>query len=227
MSTPNSSRDAAIDVALVLVAISAAWALSRFALYPALSVPDNAPLILRPISGFLVATWLVRRRGQRWRDFGLSRPSWLRAVLGAVALYGALMAVSRWVVPLLAAWLGTSHQPSFMGYIHGKLVPTLGWLAIGWLVGGFAEELLFRGFLLRRTAEALGGGPWGQAVGVAGQALLFGSLHWYGGAFAFVHAGVFALVMGLFYLVAGRNLWPLIVVHGLWNTLGIWSVYAG
>ena len=50
-------------------------------------------------------------------------------------------------------------------------------------------------------------------------------LHLYGGGFAFLFATVFALANGVFYLAAGRNLWPLIVVHGVWNSVQIWSVY--
>src|SRR6185312_10775855 len=49
--------------AIVLAAIAAAWILSRWVIYPALSIPDNAPLILRPICGFLAAWWVVHRRG--------------------------------------------------------------------------------------------------------------------------------------------------------------------
>jgi membrane protease YdiL (CAAX protease family) len=219
--------EAAVDVLVVLAVIAVAWAVSRFWLYPALGVPGNAPLILRPISGFVVATWLVHRRGQRYADYGLTRPDRpVLALLGAIVLYGVLMAASRWLVPPLAEWLGTAGQPSFMVYIRGKLVPFLGWLAIGWLVGGFAEELLFRGFLQRRGAEVLGGSRAAQALAVLGQALLFGSLHWYGGSYAFVHATVYAAIAGAAYHAVGKNLWPLILVHGVWNTVGIWSVYA-
>jgi hypothetical protein len=31
---------------------------------------------------------------------------------------------------------------------------------------------------------------------------------------------------GIFYVLLGRNLWPLIAVHGVWNTVGIWGTYA-
>ena len=57
------------------------------------------------------------------------------------------------------------------------------------------------------------------------QALLFGALHLYAGAFAFVFAAVMALASGAFYLILGRNLWPLIAVHGVWNTVAMWSIY--
>src|SRR5262245_17026026 len=135
---PDARKEAAFDLALVLATISAAWALSRFWLYPVLGVPANAPLILRPISGFLLATWLIHRCGRSYADHGLTRPRVVRTLLGALLIYGALSAVSRWLVPPLADFLGTSDQPSFIVYIRGKLVPTIEWLAIGWLVGGFS-----------------------------------------------------------------------------------------
>ena len=45
-------------------------------------------------------------------------------------------------------------------------------------------------------------------------------------AIAFVFAAVMALASGAFYLILGRNLWPLIAVHGVWNTLAMWSIYS-
>ena len=89
------------------------------------------------------------------------------------------------------------------------------------------EEILFRGFLLNRVALLLGGGASATGIAVIAQAMLFGSLHFYAGPQACAHAAYFALLMGLAYLAGGRNLWPLIMVHGIWNTVAIWSVYSG
>ena len=227
MAQGVNRRDAAIDLLIVLAAIAVAWQLSRLFLYPALGVPDNAPIILRPITGFFVAWWVLHWRGQRWNTLGLRMPTqWWRVLIGAVALYLANVALSRWAVPALADLLQPQQQPSFLGYIRGNLAAFLGWLAIGWVVGGFFEECLFRGFLLTRVAELCGPGWIGLAAGIVVQALLFGSMHLYAGGFAFVFAALFALANGVFYLLVGRNLWPLIVVHGVWNTSGIWGIYA-
>ena len=57
------------------------------------------------------------------------------------------------------------------------------------------------------------------------QAALFATLHLYQGTFGFVTAGLFALLFGVAYLVTGRNLWPLILAHGTWNSIGIANVY--
>ncbi len=220
-------RATALDLAVVLGTISLAWLLTRYVLYPALHVPSHAPMILRPISGFFACWWLLHRRNLTFRSLGLRKPpNLLLALLSAVALYFCMQAVSRWVSPWLSELLHPQSQPSFIGYVHGNLIAFIGWLAIGVVIGGFCEEVLFRGFLLNRV-ENLVGGWFGTVLGVLGQALLFGALHWYGGSFAFAHASVFALVNGCFYLLLKRNLWPLIIVHAAWNAIGIWGVYTG
>jgi uncharacterized protein len=229
MTPAPGKRQAAFDIGAILAVIVLAWGLCRLWLYPALGFGTNTPVILRPIGGLLTAWWLLRRRGGRWRDLGLCRPSsWTRAIIAAVATYAALTLLSPWVVSMLVAWLPATPQPAdFLAHIHGNLAATLPWLGIAWAVGGFCEELLFRGFLLNRVAALFGGGPAALAIGVIAQAMLFGSLHFYGGPVACAHATFFGLMLGIAYFAGGRNLLPLIVVHGVWDTVGIWGVYTG
>ena len=227
----GTGRDAAIaEVALVMLAIGAAWGFSKLLLYPALGVPDNAPVILRPILGFLAAWWLLRRAGLDWASLGLTNPAGRKglaiAAAVAVGLYLANLAISAWVLPLLAQWFPPTPGPSFLAYIRGNLPGFLLWAAIGWIVGGFMEECLFRGFLFTRVSQLFANPAAGIPVAVVAQAVLFGALHLYGGAFAFIYATVFAIAHGIFYVLLGRNLWPLIVVHGVWNTVGFWGTYA-
>ena len=211
---------------LVLGAIVAGWLVSRFWLYPALGIPDYAPLILRPILGFLMAWWLLRRTGHGWAEFGLARPKSLPfAAAAAVLLFGVVWLVMNYVVPPLASAVGAQSSPSFLAYVRGNLPAFLQWLAIAWAVGAFAEELLFRGFLLNVVARIASPTNAGLAVGIVFQAVLFGALHWYQGTLGFLMAGLFAFVYGIAYFACGRNLWPLILVHGSWNTMGIVNVY--
>jgi CAAX protease family protein len=211
----------------VVAAIVFAWALTRLFLYPALGFPDYAPAILRPILGFLAAWALLRRRGDGWDSLGLRRPTnWGVAIAGGVALYFVNVALSTWAVPALAQLVHPQQQPSFMAYIKGDLGGFLLWAAIGWIVGAFIEECLFRGFLLTRIAQLFPAPSVGLALGVVAQAVLFGMLHLYAGSFAFLYATLFAVANGAFYLLLKRNLWPLIVVHGVWNTMAIWTVYS-
>ena len=197
-------------------------------LYPALSIPDYAPLILRPIGGVLAAWAVLRWRGEGWSTLGLRRPaSWPRAIGAAVALYLAMLAISTWVVPFVAALVHPTQRPSFLAALPGNLPMFAGWLAVSWLVGGLSEELLFRGFLLDRVAKLLGNTAIALAVAAVAQAILFGMLHLYAGSFAFIYASLFAVTTAAFYLAGGRNLWPMILVHGTWDTVAMWSVYSG
>jgi len=222
-----ASRNAAVDIAIVLGAIAAAWVLSRWVVYPALGIPDYAPLIARPIGGFLAAWWVLRRHGDSWRTLGLRMPENLaRAIAIAVALYVVNLALSRWAVPALAEWVHPTQRPSFLGHLRGNAAALAAWLGVAWLVGGVCEECLFRGFLLNRVASLLGGGAWALAAAVVAQAAFFGSLHLYAGTFAFMYAALFGLVNGAAYLAGGRNLWPLIAVHGLWDTVAFWGIYS-
>jgi hypothetical protein len=217
---------ALIDVLLVLCAIGFGWLFSRHLLYPALHVPDSAPVILRPILGFLMAWYLVRRQGDRWSSYGLRRPDSMAGFAGWTALIVLLLWVSgTYLAPPLASALSFEPRPNFFAYVHGNALAFAGWVAISWLVGGFSEELLFRGFLLSRTAGMLRSPAAGMALGVTAQALLFGSLHIYQGAFGFAFATITAVISGAVYLLNGRNLWPLIVAHGAWDSFGMYGLY--
>lgn len=216
----------AVDLAIVLATIVAAWALSRWVLYPALGIPDYAPYMLRPICGFLAAWWVLLRRGVRWADLGLRMPRrlWIAVAITVVA-YLVELAIWQWFVPLLAGWFHPTRRPSFLAHLHGSFAALVFWIAVAWLVGGICEECLFRGFLLARVEALLGGSRAALAIAVLAQAAFFGTLHLYGGTFAFMYAALFGVVHGIVYLASGRNLWPVIVLHAVTDTSAFWSVY--
>lgn len=230
-TTSANARARLAPILCVLGAIGIGWVFTRGWLYPALGVPDYAPMLLRPILGFLTAWWLIRRAGERWCDYGLRAPdSWPRLAWRCALLLSAVWLASRFVVPALGQALGATSAPSILAYVRGNALAFAGWLMIAWVVGGFIEELLFRGFLLNRIEAVLGGGRSAAIAAIAavlGQALLFGALHWYQGSFGFVFAAMFATVYGTAYRLFGRTLWPLILVHGGWNSVAIWGAFAG
>ena len=76
-----------------------------------------------------------------------------------------------------------------------------------------------RGYLMGRISSLLGGTKAAWVVAVVGQAALFGLAHTYLGLSGGVSAGFSALTNGVFFLVAGRNLWPVVWVHGMWDSL--------
>ncbi len=120
------------------------------------------------VLGFGFATWLVGRRLDRrsWEALGWRpRTGVARGLAGGVAS-GAIMAAGAVGLAALA------------GGAAVRMTPQRGWaataapLGVGLLLAALAEELIFRGYVLRRLAAAVGGAP-----ATAAGALGFGLAH--------------------------------------------------
>lgn len=174
----------------------------------------------------LAAHGFLARDGLSWRDLGFLQPIPLRRfiglTLGATLLIFALNGLV--LTPLLRQVNVPPPDPTLLvDVIEGNLVNYLLFLIpITWGSAAFGEELLVRGFLMNRFSRLYGTG-----AALALQALVFALGHTYqglGGVIALFAVGV---VLGWFYLRAGRNLWPVIAAHGLIDTIGITLVYLG
>jgi membrane protease YdiL (CAAX protease family) len=106
----------------------------------------------------------------------------------------------------------------------GVLVTTL--ISV-WFNSAFGEELIWRGFLLTRVAHVLGGSRGATWAGVAISTVLFGLLHLYQGFAGVVSTGTVGLVFCVFFVLGKRNLWMLIVAHGLMHLMAFAALYFG
>ncbi|HEY8053242.1 MAG TPA: CPBP family intramembrane glutamic endopeptidase [Steroidobacteraceae bacterium] len=99
--------------------------------------------------------------------------------------------------------------------------------ATHWGFAAFGEEVSYRGYLMQRAAQALGGtrAAWWAAVVIS--AVLFGFGHFYKGPAGIVDSGFAGLVLGAAYLWSGRNLWVTVLAHGFIDTFALLAVYLG
>lgn len=176
----------------------------------------------------LAAVAVVRRGGESWPALGLARPTrplrLLAASLG-IAVLGYLVAVAAMVVAMqVLGW--PPMQSGRIASVQGNLPALLGILAIAWTTAAFGEELLFRGFLQGRLQVLLGARRGAGLLAAAVQALVFGLAHAYQGPTGIVVTGSLGLVFGLLYLRT-KSLWPLVIAHGLIDTLSLLALYAG
>jgi uncharacterized protein len=177
-----------------------------------------------------LATWLLRRRGVSWSDLGFRRPQNLGAAAAwAVGLFLVDMLLVPPLISMLSATLGLQRQHlEAFDDLRGNLARYLVLLIpIGWGSAAFGEELIYRGFLTRRLSDALGGTGIAEIAATLGQAVLFALGHSYLGPRGMLNAGALGLVSGLSYRWNGRNLWPLIIAHGLVDSVGITALYFG
>ena len=214
------------EMGLILLVGGAVWLLFAFLLHPAIGWPKLAPVPARTLVIVGVVWWLMRRRGESFADLGLRRPDklWLAGVLTV-----AFLAANLLIVPVLDALRQALDVPapdiSILDPLYGNLPIYLMWIAIAWTAAAFGEEMFFRGYLMNRVAALLGGERLGWTLAVLAQGALFGLGHAYQGFGGVITIGLSAVLSGVYYLVAGRNLWPLILLHGAWDTLGLTLLY--
>jgi hypothetical protein len=158
-----------------------------------------------------ISSWLEHRGGEA-AGFGFvpSREHWLTGIRYFLYLAPVVFAINWWI-----------------GLARPRLAPDFWWtapatfFAILWVVA-LAEELFFRGVLLRRLEARLGA----QAALVA-SSLAFGSVHlWFSKAFPNWKFALLATVAGLFYgraFLATGSIRSAMVTHALtvtaWRTL--------
>jgi uncharacterized protein len=171
----------------------------------------NLASIAQLLAWGALGLYLLSRSGISPRDIGLSRPRWGADVLGGIGL-AALIGVPGLALYVLARVIGLS----------ASVVPTTltdTWWRIPVLIlaafaNGWAEEVIVVGYLLTRLRELGVGGTRALAY----SSVLRGAYHLYQGFSAGLGNVAMGVVFGVVWRRSGR-LWPLIVAHGLIDTV--------
>jgi hypothetical protein len=202
-------------------------------------VPLGGNLVLRqgPLAylGLIISLlflWVASRlRGASWDDFGLIRPkSWFRTVLMSLGIALAVLGTVVMIVnPIMNAFpdLGSQDLSSF-DYLSGNLPNLIIQIVNIWITAAFLEEFMFRGYLMKRIIDLQGSETkFAWLIALVVSTVIFGLVHSQQGPGGMFKVGAIGLVFGLSYLAVGRNLWPLILAHGLIDSLNMVQHFFG
>jgi membrane protease YdiL (CAAX protease family) len=187
-------------------------------------LPNEVPMLL--VLGWISLRW----RNDGWKYAGLSRPkSWWKTVALAVVAAAILLLGSELLVGPLAHRIWP--QPERVSNVIESAAS--GWrqaltnLLIVWTFAAFGEELSYRGYLLTRMADALGRSSLAYWAAMILVSLLFGFGHYYKGPSGVLDSTYSGMVLGVAYLLAGRNLWAPVLIHGISDTVVVFVVFMG
>lgn len=149
-------------------------------------------------------------------------------ILIAIAAAALRIVLGDFVVdPITSRFWPEAKAPEGAEGITGNLSTAAQWLLLAWSFAAFGEEIAYRGYLLRRAAQAGGGSTLAWWMGVIVVAILFGYGHYYKGPAGMLDSGLAGLILGAAYMLSGRNLWACVLAHGFINTVGILVLYLG
>lgn len=183
-----------------------------------------AMLIWPLLGAVLVVTWLLLTR-KPFAEIGLQAPdSWPRVIIwGIVAGLVLKLAVQAVVMPYLG---GPMFNSSYQ-YVQGDLPAAVRESFLTIALTSFAQEIVYRGFLLNRAQAFYGSGVFMKMLMVLGTAAIFGVLHMQEGPTGIAQA---ALLGGLFtaiYFLNGQRLWLLVFMHAAFDIAAVWMIYLG
>jgi len=215
------------ELAILLLIAAVITVFFMFVVNPLIGWPTVAPMPARSIILALAIIWIARQRGESLSAFGLARPQriWLAVALGIVFVAINLFALQPLKDLLREAVNAPPADISFFDHIHGNLAAYLMWLPVAWVAAGFSEEFIFRGYLLNRIAAIGRGSVLAWVFAIIVQATVFGLGHLYAGWGVALTVGFGALFSGVYFLIAGRNLWALILAHGIWDSAVVTLLY--
>jgi hypothetical protein len=208
-----------IDFRQTVVFLIAIWLLAV-----AVHFRRSIPVLL---SG-LIAIGVVTLGGVAYRqltlaDLGLGIPdSWLPTVGIAVVWLVAMLAYSPLADWLATRWVAQPPQLHAFRAIQESRIKLAAGIMVAWLLGGFLEELIFRGMVVQvvevwltaRFAQPIAAG-----VAICVAALGAGLIHFYQGPRAVVIITQLSVLFGILFVISGHNLWAVMLCHGLYDTV--------
>lgn len=181
----------------------------------------------------LIYVWIgIKIRGESWSDIGLSCKSIdLKGIIKSflLSLLVFLFALIGFVLGsiIMAKITGIPESANLSGYDYlkdniGMLFLTL----IGvYIVSSIGEEVIYRGFLIKRISEIGASSKNTTTIAVLISSIIFGLVHYQWGPIGIVQTALMGLALGICYIKLKKKLWILILAHGYLDTILIVQMY--
>jgi len=156
-------------------------------------------------------------------DLGLAPPnSWLTASALALAWLAVMWAYSPVADRLATRWFAKPPELSAFRALQQSKAKLVAGIILAWVLGGFLEELILRGILLQTVKSFVS--YWhlsllATAAGIAVAAAAAWVVHLYQGLRAACIVAQLSVLFGVLFVISGYNLWPVILCHGLYDTI--------
>ena len=196
-------------VVLLFVGMAIAGAMNRGSSSLTTASASHGPLYISLIAAEIGLIYLIRWGLSKGKTpvptivgpIDPSLASWVRDIVIAAVAWGVWMGIAIMVGRFAHS------APTISGLLPHGPIDSILWVGVS-VAAGIAEELAFRGYLLRQLKAMTGSTP----IALVLQALVFSIAHGYEGLAACASIAVFGILFGLVALNAG-NLRACMIAH--------------
>jgi len=183
---------------------------------------------LNTLLGFLIIiAYSYKSQGLKSSLGFSSQKNTIKLLVTAVCLAIGIVLINYFVLlSPIERLTGQKLQLGIFSQLTGNLNLYISSIIIGWLVGGFFEEVIFRGFMISILMNILGK-KIGVLIGIIFSSFIFGYLHNYQGINGQILTGLVGAILATTYVFSKKNLWLNILTHGLLNTISLTLLYFG
>jgi membrane protease YdiL (CAAX protease family) len=175
---------------------------------------------------FLAIFLVLRREGRSLRDLGLDKKN-----LSSRAILLGILSALAWVIFMQVIYIPVIihlfNVPDYTEYnfIRSSMARLIMTIAAAWIIGGFYEEVVFRGFIQNLLEKRFfkGMGRWPIVI----TSILFGLYHLQQDIFAVIAACLGGLYWSILNKKWNNNLWVSIISHALFDMITLILIYTG
>ena len=112
-------------------------------------------------------------------------------------------------------------------FIRNKLTNLVITIVAAWIIGGFYEEIIFRGFIQTTISEWFVKSSHSFWLAGLSTSILFGLYHWQQGIFGIISSFLGGLLWTFLLWRYKGNLWYPIISHAIFDTIALTMIYFG
>ena len=174
-----------------------------------------------------VVILILRKDHKTLRDIGLKQKgiSIKTVLVGIVSAIG-WAAFMRWIYLPVIQYLFIVPDYTEFNFIQNNVSNFVITIIAAWMIGGFYEEIIFRGFIQKSFENWIHSKYSFLFAGLI-TSIIFGLYHWQQGFLGIIAATFGGLFWTYLFKRSGRNLWYTIFSHAIYDTITLTLIYLG
>jgi len=174
-----------------------------------------------------VVILILRKENKTLRDLGLKQNGIsIKTFLVGITSALVWVAFMRWIYLPLISYLFIVPDYTEYNFIQNNPTNLIITIAAAWIIGGFYEEIIFRGFIQKTIEGWLNNNHSFLFAGLI-TSVIFGLYHSQQGYLGMISATLGGLFWTFLLKRFGKNLWYPIISHAIFDTITLTLIYLG